>query len=279
MKRASLFLLGMTFILSTSTTMFAQSNYDLAPPLQADINSQQVQMSPDPSALPTFKFAMAKLNDDGEVEVATTSATQKLIAAIGGTKPDLSKGIPYTENVTQTYTVSVPYTEVVDGVSVTRTRAETRTRQVLVTRYRKRNAEEQAEYDKKVKKEKAADKVKPKIDYAKNEKVRSTYSINVPYTEMVDGKAVTRMRVETRARTMQVLRGTTETMAKTEKKSYKMANVKCFSVDGTELDPAAAKKRLSENSPVILINGPKAIAPYFEAILKPNALFMVCEDK
>ena len=279
MKRARVFLLATTFILSTSTTMFAQSNHDLAPPLQADINSQQVQMSPDPSALPTFKFAMAKLNDDGDVEVATTSATQKLIAAIGGGGPDLSKGIPYVENTTQNYTVSVPYTELVDGVSVNRTRTETRTRTVPVTRYRKRNAKEQAEYDKKVEKEKAAGKAKPKVDYARPESVRKTYSVKVPYTEVVDGESVTRIRIETRTATIQVLRGTTETEAKTETISYKMAKVKCFSVDGTELDPAATKKRLSENSPVILINHQNAIAPYFEAILKPNALFLVCEDK
>lgn len=276
MKCASLFLVT-AFILATGNTVFAQSNYDLAPPLQADTNSQQVQISPDPSALPVFKFAMAKLTD-GDVEVTTAFATQKLIAPISGGGTDLSQGIPYTETVKQNYTVQVPYTEKVDGRLVTRTRSETRTRMVPVRRIRKRTEEEQAEYEKKVGKEKGKAKDKPKIEYAKRELVTTTYSVNVPYTENVDGKPVTKSRTEMRTQTIPVMRGKTETVTKTKTKSYKMDSVKCFSVDGTELDSAAVKKRLSENCPVILINSHQAITPYFEAVLKPETLFMVCED-
>ena len=105
MKRVSL-LLAITFILSTGSTILAQSNHDLAPPIQVD--STQLEMSPDPQALATFKFAMAKLNDDGEVEVATTIATQKLVAPLAPKGKDLAEGIPYTDTVKQTYAVQVP---------------------------------------------------------------------------------------------------------------------------------------------------------------------------
>ena len=276
MKRVSL-LLATIFYLSTSTMALAQSNHDLAPPLQVD--STQLEMSPDPQALATFKFAMAKLNDDGEVEVATTIATQKLVAPLAPKGRNLSKGIPYTETVEQTYTVHVPYTEVVDGKSVTRVRAETRTRKVPVTRIRKRNAEEQAEYDAKMAKEKKTKKDEPEVEYAKQESVTTTFSIQVPYTEIVDGKPVTKTRTETRTRTINVMRGKTKTIAQTKKRTCKIESVKCFSVEGTELESSDIKKRLAENCPVILINSRNAIGPYFEAILKPETLFMVCKEK
>jgi len=212
MKRASLFLLGTTFILATSTTTFAQSLIDLEPPLQADTNSRQIENSPDPMALPTFKFAMAKINESGDVEVTTKFATQELVAVIdnGHSGSDSSRGIPYTEEVTQTYTVRVPYTEIEDGVTVAN---------------------------------------------------------------------VTKSRLEQRTRTVAVMRGTTKTVAKNKTTTYKMANVKCLAVDGTELTPEAAKERLAENYPVILINSPQAITRYFEAVMQPEALFLVCQDK
>lgn len=277
MKRVSL-LLATTFILLTSSTLMAQSTHDLDPPLQADTNSQQLEMSPDPKALPTFKFAMAKLNNNGEVEVATALAIQKLIAPIAPSI-DLSEGIPFTENVQQNYMVQVPYTEEVNGKKVTRMRTETRTRTVPVTRIRKRTPEEQAKYEKKMEKEKEAKKDEPEIEYAKKETVTAIYSIQVPYTEMVDGKTVTKSRSETRTRTVNVMRGTTETTAKIKKTTYKLDSVKCFSVDGTELESSDIKERMAEKCPVILINSKKAIGPYFEAILKPETLFMVCEEK
>ena len=198
--------------------------------MQADTNSQQVYMSSEPSALPVFKFATAEISD-GKVVVATTKAEQKLIAPMPGSfsiSAELDpKGIRYTENVTQNYTVMVPYTEMVSGKPVSRTRTETRTRMVPVTRYRVRNAEEQAEHEKAVEEKKKEDAEKedkkPEIEAATMETVQQTYTLNVPYTEMVDGVPTTRTRMETRTRTMQVTRGKTETKGRTVSSSYKLS--------------------------------------------------------
>ena len=271
---------------SFATEASAQSNFDLDPPMQADTNSQQVYMSTDPSALPVFKFATAEISD-GKVVVATTKAEQKLIAPMPGSfsiSAELDpKGIRYTENVTQNYTVMVPYTEMVSGKPVSRTRTETRTRMVPVTRYRVRNAEEQAEHEKAVEEKKKEDAEKedkkPEIEPATMETVQQTYTLNVPYTEMVDGVPTTRTRMETRTRTMQVTRGKTETKGKTVSSSYKIEEIKAYTVAGKELDEEAIKDRIAERAPVIVINSEKAISPYFEAILKPGTLFLVCPEK
>ncbi len=271
---------------SFATEARAQSNFDLDPPMQADTNSQQVYMSTDPSALPVFKFATAEISD-GKVVVSTTKAEQKLLAPMPGgsaLSPELDpKGIAYTENVTQSYTVAVPYTEMVSGKAVTRTRMETRTRTVPVARYRARNAEEQAEHEKAVEEKKKEDAEKgvekPEIEPATVEMVQQTYAVSVPYTEMVDGVPTTRTRTETRTRTMQVTRGKTETKGKTVSSSYKIEEIKAYTVAGKELDQDAIKDRIAERAPVIVINSKKAISPYFEAILKPGTLFLVCPEK
>ena len=264
----------------------AQSNVDLEPPMQADTYSQQVLMSPDPSALPVFKFATAEIKE-GEVIVSTTVAEQKLIAQMYGKEPvpaELDpKGIRYTENVTQQYTVQVPYVEKIGGKAVQKMRTEIKTRMVPVHRYKKRNAEQQAEFEKAVaaKKKKDAEEgaaEKPKIEYAKMKLITRPYTISVPYTEIVDGKPVTRMRKETRTRTVQVQRGKTETVGKTISSTYKIADVTAYSVAGEKLDEAKIKERLLDRAPVILVNSAQGISPYFETILKPETIFLVCPD-
>lgn len=280
--------LGLLFLclaVGISNEVHAQSNFDLDPPMQADTNSEQVLSSSDPSALPVFKFATAEIKD-GKVVVATTIAQQKLVAPVAGNKPvppELDpRGIRRTEMVTQNYTVQIPYTETLaDGTNVTKMRSETRTRSVPVSRYSKRNAEEQAAYEKALKakkKEDAANGVeeKPATEMAKMEMVTRPYTINVPYTEIVDGKPTTRMRQETRTRTVQVMRGKTETKSKTVSSSYQFSDVAAYSVTGKKLEESAMKDRISDRAPVILVNSPKAISPYFEAILKPGTIFLVC---
>ena len=149
---STLSLLALFLAAGFATDVRSQSTFDLDPPMQADTNSHQVLMSTDPSALPVFKFATAEINDKGEVVVSTAAAKQKLIAPLPGisfvdAKLD-PKGIRVTENVTQNYTVSIPYTETTgEGKTVTRMRTETKTRTVPVTRYRTRNDEEQAEFE------------------------------------------------------------------------------------------------------------------------------------
>ena len=280
MRRVTFSLFALAILLVVDLPLMAQSNHDLAPPMQADTDSSQVQYSPDPDALPTFRFATAKLNEDGMIVVSTTNVAQKMIAALPGSVAgvDNAAGIPYTENVTQQYTVAVPYTEMVDGVAVQRIRTETRTRTVPVTRFRKRNAAEQAEFDEKMaeRKKEEAGKEKPKVEFAKQEMVTINQTMQIPYTETVDGVPVQRMRSVQRQQTAMVMRGKTETTGVAKTDSYAVDAVQCFAVDGTAIESDLIKKRLAENSPVILINSEQAISPYFEAILKPNTIFMVC---
>lgn len=259
----------------------AQSTYDMEPPLQAKADST-LAMSPDPDALPVFKFATAELTEDGKIKIATKAPIQSLVAPMpGAVDPEFDpRGIVSTENVTQNYTVMVPYTETLgDGTQVQKTRTETRTRMVPVRRFRKRNAEEQEEFEKLVAEKKKQDAEKnsgqEEIEPASQVNVEQEYQIQIPYTETVNGKSVTKVRSENRTRTVIAYRGKTNTTSKVVANEYETDAVKCFSVDGTELDQAEISKRLADRQPVVLINSEKAISPYFESILHPNAMFVV----
>ncbi len=237
-------------------------------------------MSPDPDAIPVFKFATAELDGDGKITIATKRATQKLVAPMAKpVDPELDpRGIHYTENVTQNYTVQrVVKEKDKDGKEVLKTVAETRTRTVPLSRFRKRNAEEQAEFEKKVaeKKKEGANSDEAKIAAAVATNVTQEYEVQVPYSVEEDGKAVTKTRAEKRTRTIVVYRGKTETTPSINSKTYAMEKVKCFGIDGIKLDQATIKKRLTERRPCILINSEQGISPYFQSLLNPEAIFVV----
>ncbi|QEG23924.1 hypothetical protein [Mariniblastus fucicola] len=269
-----------TILAGCSRPTMAQSTFDLEPPIQASTNSSQVTLSPDPAALPVFRFATAEFDDAGNLNIVTKHATQTLVAPMPGQiDPELDpKGIPYTEKVTQTYTVAVPYTEKDDdGNVVSKIRTETRTRQVPLTRYRARNAEEQAEFEARVAEHKAEleaagdDVINPAVP--KN--VTMEYTVNVPQPVTEDGKVVMKTRAETRKRTVVVYRGKSETKTELTTKTYSLDEVKCYGVDGSELDAESLKQRLVERQPVILLNSIEGITPFFETLLNPNAIFVV----
>ncbi len=265
----------------------SQSTFDIDPPMQADTNSDQITQSTDPSALPVFKFATVEISD-GKVIVSTASATQKLLApnptnAI--VDPALNPaGIIYTENVTQTYTVMVPTSVVKDGKTITVMVPQTKTRAVPVQRIRQRNAEEQAEFEKKVaakKKELAEQKAKkkPEVEPAKLESVTIQRVVQMPYTETVDGESVRRLRLGTQSQQLSVLRGKTKTTAVVKSAEYEIGKIKAYTVNGTEIPESKLEDRISDRIPVILVNNPQAISPYFQALLKPNTIFLVCPEK
>ena len=284
MRKFSVFC-SLTIFLALGAVVSAQSTFDLEPQLQANPNSSEATMSPDPDALPVFKFATAQLDGKGNIIVATKRAKQELVAPMAAkVDPALDpKGIPYTENVTQNYTVSVPYTEMVDGTPVTKMRTETRTRSVPVRRFRKRNAKEQAEFEEKVAeheaKMKSGEIETPKVAPAVSTMVTQEYQVQVPYTVVEDGRNVTKTRAETRTRTLNVLRGKTETTTTVNSTKMPLEKVKCFGVDGTELDEATLKERLSERKPVVLLNSAKAVSfEYFKHLLNPDAIFVVVKE-
>jgi len=252
-----------------------QSNFDVEPPIQADLNSQQVIMSPDPGALPTFKFAVAEVNDDGNITVATAGAKQTLLANEAPPDPRMEV---FTENVTQDYTVMVPYQEkLADGKVVTKTRAEKRSRTVAVQKFRARKlTPEQLE---KIKTQEENDKKEGKLDnLVKTEMVATPYNVTIPFIVTIDGKQVTRYRQETRMRTVQVKRGNTKTEREETTESYPVSKLKAFAVDGKPIQNDDLKKRLADRTPVIIIGSEKAISPYFRALLKPDVIFLICPN-
>ena len=265
----------------------SQSTFDIDPPMQADTNSDQITQSTDPSALPVFKFATVEIRD-GKVIVSTASATQKLLAPNPTNvvvDPALNPaGIIYTENVTQTYTVMVPTEVVKDGKSVTVMVPQAKTRTVFVQRVRKRNAKEQAEFEERVaakKKELAEQKAKkkPEVESAKLESVTIQRVFQMPYTEIVDGESVARLRLATQPQQLSVLRGKTKTTAVVKSAEYEIGKIKAYTVDGTEIPESKLEDRISDRIPVILVNNAQAISPYFKALLKPKTIFLVCPEK
>ena len=266
-------------VLTCAAVVSGQSTFDLEPQLQANPESSEFTMSSDPDQLPVFRFATAQMDSKGNIVIATSSATQKLVAPLSGSvDPELDpKGIRYTENVMQNYSVSVPYTETDEDGNVTmRTRTETRTRTVPVVRFRKRNEEEQEAFDEKVAEHKAKMKSVEDEASAVATNVAQHYQVQVPYTEVVDGKKVPRTRVETRTRTLTVYRGKTETTMSVNSTKMALDKVTCFSVDGKELTEETIKKRLSERKPVFLVSSADAISfEYFKYLLKEDSIFVV----
>ena len=267
-KTCSRLLICLSLAFLISDFAVAQSTFDLEPPMQSETETDKILMAADPNAIPTFTFAVARIDEDGKVQIVRSIPNQQ---ALPPAAPDESAGIPYTENVTQNYTVAVPYTENVNGKVVTRTRMETRTRTVPVTRIRPRNAEEQAEYEKRIAKEPK----KPAAPKRETKTIQVPYDVQVPHAEVVDGRNTTVMKRIRRMRTVNVVRGETETKEEELKEGIPLAEIKCYSVVGKELDQAEIKNRLAENAGVILIKDPKSITPFFETILKPETIFLV----
>lgn len=269
-----LFATALVVVVFCSAPLKAQSNFDLQAPLQADLQSQQVIMSPDPAAIPTFKFAVAGIGEDGKVVIETASGKQELLAI----KPPGESTVEiYTENVLQNYTVQVPHTEKVDGKNVTKMRTETRTRTVPVRRTRKIKLTDEQLAKIKAEREKA-EREGRKEDYATTVMVETTYTVNIPQVKTVNGKRTTVVVPATRIRMVPVVRGKTKTERVEASDSYAIDKLKCFSVDGTLIEEEKLKELLSDKSPVILIQSKESISPYFSALLKPDAIFVVQPD-
>lgn len=230
--------------------------------MQSETETNEILTAPDPDSIPTYAFVLAKINDDGKVEIRRSTPFQQPLATAQNQKH-------VVETVTQTFTVMVPHTELVDGKKVTKLVPEQRTRNVQVTRVipNKPNAKEIE----------AAKKAMENGEEPKQtiEMVSVPYTVNVPYQEIVDGKPVTRMRQERRTRTVSVVRGKTTTKAQISTDVYPLKEVQCFGVDGQPMDIAEVTKRLQENTPIILIKKQDAITPYFENLLHPRAIFMI----
>lgn len=111
---------------------------------------------------------------------------------------------------------------------------------------------------------------------AKPETVMQTYTVMVPYTEKQDdGKQVTKMRAETRSREITVHRGPTKTIKRLSTHVFAIDELKCYDIDGNKLDANKIRNQLGERRAVILVDNPKDIDPYFKAILRSDAMFVI----
>lgn len=266
-------LLVLVAVVSFAYHVNAQSDFDLEPPVQANLESNEVLMSPDPVAIPTFQFAVARIVGD-ELKISTASAKQTLVAVSPKPDPTLET---YTEVVTQNYTVQIPYSEKLgDGTTVTKMRTETRTRSVPVTRTRKKKLTEKelAQIKADAEKEKK-DGTAPAV--TRLEKVQVPYTYSLPTQVMEDGVAKTVMKQTTQMRTQTVTRGKTETKKVVETEGTPLNKAKFYSVSGKAVDMAKVKKHLADGAGVILVKDSKSIQPYFESILQPSVLFVVVE--
>ena len=160
----------------------------------------------------------------------------------------------------------------VDGKPVLRTRTETRTRTVPVQRFRKvKGADKDDDSDEKDETEKVAEAEVPKVEMKK-----VPYFVQVPYTENVDGKAITKFRLVRRMRTVPIM-NSIKTTSNALVTAFAPQDVEGYSIDGEAIEAEELKKRLVEKAPVILINDAKDIVdkPYFKLILKSDAIFLV----
>ena len=238
-------ILGCLLTLCLASATFAQSTSDLEPPITA--SSFQIGRSPDPAAIHSYQFATAEIDDQGDITIATKTAKQTLMA------PDPnSTGTEFDPR----------------GIRVTKNNG--------ALRYRDRTPEEQADFEKRVAERKAKQESGELPKPATSERIQEEYVSSVT-KKIVDkeGKVILVRGLELRERSVWVLRGQSTTEESISTKVYRSAAVKCFGIDGSELDQETIKTRLRERKPVVLIPNTNSITPFFANLLNPDAVFIV----
>jgi len=219
---------------------------NLTPPLQ---NPPGAVVTTIGESLPFYQFVTIRRGDELNLEIWSC------IPAIQS--PPLSDET-YVENVIQTYAVQIPYTEVIDGKTLTKFRIDHRTRTVPVTKYL------------------------PKTNTPKEELVEETYSVSVPYTEHLEnGVTVTRTRLESRTRLVDpnkvsdTLSAKTFLSAKTDSALEPLANVTFYNSAGNQIGADVVFDDSTSSVPAIQIAAAECITNYFAQILAPNAILFV----
>ena len=271
LMRQSIHLAVLLLLVIATNQVTAQSTYDLAPPMQVGLNSNEAAIASDPANMPTFQFAVAEIGKDGKILISTAGAKQTLTAPLPGPDPSMEM---HTEEVEMTYTVMVQVTKIVDGKKVTTMVPEQRTRTRKVSRLRKKKLTEEEE--KEVEKERER---RNRMDIAKEETENIPYVATTQVQERdLNGNATTRIKHEVRSRAMRIHRGTSTTERVDAEESYDVTKLECYRTDGRKLDSETVKDRLAEKAPVILIPGRSSISPYFELLLKKEAMFVVLPE-
>lgn len=216
---------------------------ELQPPMQNEPGFFILDYA-NPSATPHYRFAVAAMKSDDIVEVNISCP---------GPAPAKEGEEALVENVTQTYSVMVPYTELVDGKQLTKMRCETRVRTVPVR------------------------KVRPvsDVDNPDDQIVKETYAVHVPYTERTKDGIIQRTRKETRTRTVRIHNFSIDFVPHFTSNSHSIDDVQCFLPTGEPISSREAAERLTKPLPVLVVNSEVHICDYFGELLKPNCLIMV----
>ena len=269
--------LGILIVFCLTSAAFGQGTFDLEPPITA--SRTQIIRSPDPDALPSFQFATAELDDQGNVKIATKSATQKMVVPMPNrAAADLDpRGIRVVENIEKDYTVMQKFIETdKNGKEIEVSKPVAKVRTAPVARYRKRTPEEKVEFEQRLA------ELKAKRESGEIPAPAVLVKVDVEYptttTESIvdeDGREFTVRVSNQRTRLSNVYRGKSITEESIETTAYPVAKLKCFGIDGSELDEDTIKARLAEQMPVILIPNANAITPFFENMLNPEAMFVV----
>ena len=161
---------------------------------------------------------------------------------------------------------------------------QTQTRMAEVRKIRKMTDEELAAEKKKKlvarATEKKAQEATAEIPPATSHLVPFSYQVQIEFAdEDEDGKKVQKIKMETRTATTQVMRGKTKTESVENKKVYELDALKVLDVNGKVLEVGVIKKRLDDQSPVILIPSNDCVGPYFAELFNQNVLFIVVPRK
>ena len=272
--------IGCLIAFCLTNTTFAQGTFDLEPPITA--SPLQIGRSPDPAKLHSYQFATAEIDDKGDMTIAVKAAKQTLLAPSGktfGTEFD-PRGIRVTEQVEREYTV---FRKVIekdkDGNDIEVSKPEKKTRTVTTTRYRDRTPKEQEELEKRIAERKAKEESGEIPKSSTSQRIQEEYATTISKRVVnKEGKEVTVRTIDLRKRNVVVQRGESITEEKIDTKVYRAATVKCYSIDGAELDQATIRTRLGERKPVILIPNTNSITPFFENLLSPDAVFVVTPE-
>ena len=105
------------------------------------------------------------------------------------------------------------------------------------------------------------------------ENATQTYTVMVPYTEVteVDGekKTVTKMRVETRTRTVPVKR-----MIPTPNQTHDWKQLGYYRLSGERIPMHQAVKQLESRQPVVVLEKGKKLDPVYEMMLRDDVLII-----
>lgn len=109
------------------------------------------------------------------------------------------------------------------------------------------------------------------------ETIEQSYTLSVPYTEMVerDGKevAVTKYRTETRTRAVPVTR-----MAPQTQSSWEYDQLKCFTIAGEEVPEDKMREHFDTKQPVVCIYHGGEINEFFSQVFNEDVMVIELPD-